>query len=289
MTRHFGGLHSSRQSDKARLFILLGVGIVVVFFVVALLSFLSTPTAAPAKAAAVETHQDTTVKMVEVLVPIQNIEAGTPLEANFFRKESRPQVGVSPRVVRDFEEIQGQYARSLILPGQPLHRDYITSVRPTNAITANIPENHRAVTISVDARSSVEGWARPGARVDVVWASNIRGAPGLTTIVQNARILSAERQTEAKTNPGQPVPSTVTLLVSVQDAAKIQLAQTTGTLSLQLRGDNDPGKGQAGGSITVADLLGNSTQGPANECEGTVTMGGIKYCVKPGGRLEPAE
>jgi len=283
-------MHPGGGADRAKVFILLGIIAVVVFLLVAFLSLYSRASATNTKPVVVETEKETQVKMVDVLVPVREIEAGTRLEASMFRRESRPQVGVSPRVVRDFEEIQGLYARSLIVPGQPLHRDYITTVKPTNAITANIPEGHRAVTISVDAKSAVEGWVRPGARVDVVWASSIRGRPGVTVIVQNALVLSAERNPDPKVQPGSPVPSTVTLLVTAEDAAKINLAQTTGSLTLQLRGDNDPGKGRQGGSITIDDLYGRDPNtGPRHSCEGSVIIGGVKYCVKPGGKLEIAE
>ena len=291
MTGHFGGVHPAGSPDKARVFILLGVVVIVTCLLVAGVSLYTRASENSPKTVVVETEKEAPVRMVEVLVPIQNIDSGVPLEPSMFRKESRPQVGVSTRVVRDFEEIQGHYARSLIIPGQPLARDFITSVKPTNAITANIPEGHRAVTISVDAKSSVEGWVRPGARVDVVWASSIRGQPGVTVIVQNAKVLSAERDINAKVQPNAPVPSTVTLLVTAQDAAKIQLAQTTGSLTLQLRGDNDVGKvGGGGGSVTISSLLGEGgATGPANDCRGLVTMNGLKYCMKPNGKLEPAE
>ncbi len=286
MSRHFGGVHSGAQSDKARIFIVLGVVLVVVCSLVALLALYSGASASSPKPVQVEAPVEPQVKMVDVLVPVQDVEAGKPLEPGMFRRESRPQVGVSPRVVRDFEEIQGQFARSLIVAGQPLHRDYITSVRPTNQITANIPEGYRAVTISVDARSAVEGWVRPNARVDVMWASNVRGRPGITMIVQNAKVLSAERNTDSKVQPGTPVPSTVTLLVTAADAAKINLAQTTGSLTLQLRGDNDPGKGMEANTTTLDDLFNEAAQ-VKNDCGGTVTMGGVRYCIKPDGKLEP--
>lgn len=290
MARQFGGMHPGGQADKAKVFILLGVIAVVVFLLVAFLSLYSGASATSAKPVVIETEKEAPVRMVDVLVPVREIEAGKPLEASMFRRESRPQVGVSPRVVRDFEEIQGLYARSLIIPGQPLHRDLITTVRPTNAITANIPEGHRAVTISVDARSAVEGWVRPGARVDVAWASSIRGRPGVTIIVQNALVLSAERNPDPKVQAGAPVPSTVTLLVTADDAAKINLASTTGSLTLQLRGDNDPGRGRQGGSITIDDLYGGGAAlSTTQSCEGSVVISGVKYCVKPGGRLEVAE
>ena len=104
--------------------------------------------------------------------------------------------------------------------------------------------------------SSVEGWARAGAFVDVVWNSVINGKPAATVIIQNAKILSAERQIEANPQEGQaPVPSTVTLLVLADDATKIHLAETTGKLSLQLRGDDAEKGFGARTSLTIDDLL----------------------------------
>lgn len=183
------------------------------------------------------------------------------------------------------------YARSAISKDSPVHQDFITSIRPTNLITANIPEGYRAVTIRVDATSSVEGWARAGANVDVVWASTIRGRQGVTVIVQNAKVLSAERQVETGTQPGTPVPSTVTLLVTADDAAKIQLATTTGSLSLSLRGDDDTGKGSTGRSITVDDLLGSSQQvvNPTERRDGTVRIGGEEFFLQNGQLIPKGE
>lgn len=293
MTRQFGGFGPSRQPDRAKVLILFGLVAVCLFSAIAFLFLYSPEQKEITKTVVVEKQAE--IKMVDVLVPTQKIDAGIPLEPAMFRREARPQVGVTNRVVKDFEEIKGTYARSLIVPGQPLYRDYITNVRPTNALTANIPEGFRAVTIRVNDVSGVEGWARPGARVDVVWASRIRGEPGVTVIVQNARILSAERDLDAATKPGQPPPSTVTLLVSATDANKIQLATTTGSLSLSLRGDNDPGKGVSGSPITVDDLLGRSPGSGAQAvpAEGLVRMRGadgkIEEFALKAGKLVPAK
>ena len=203
-------------------------------------------------------EKEPAVRMIDVLIPTRTIDSGEALQSNMFRQEPRAEASVSERIVRDMSEIQGSFARSVIMPGEPLNRDYLTGVRPTNAITTNIPEGFRAVTISVDVKSGVEGWARPGARVDVAWTSNLLGKPGLTVIVQNALVLSAERQLSANADPNTPVPSTISLLVTAKDAAKIQLASTTGQLTLSLRGDRDHGKGTGFSDITVYDLLGRS-------------------------------
>jgi pilus assembly protein CpaB len=224
--------------------------------------------------------------MIEVLVPVQNVEQGKQLDPSMFRKEKRIKDGLSPKVVKEFEEIQGFYAKTLIVADQPLHQDYITRTRPVNEIIQQIPEGYRAVTIRVDQISSVEGWARPGALVDVVWASRVNGQAAVTVIVESAKILSAERVTEAQKEqgqqqqqPGAPVPSTVTLLVTSDDANKIQLATTAGSLSLNLRGDNGGMKGSTGGTITVDDLLlkRGGEEKLEQECKGR-----LKTCSKDG-------
>jgi len=148
---------------------------------------------------------------IDVLVAVDRIEAGYPLEPSMFRKEARPVISVPPSAVTDFAQIKGFFASSYIAAGQPLLGEFITSKRPVNQIQPNIPEGYRAVALSVDATTSVEGWARPGAKVDVVLASNINQKPAVTVIVQNAKVLSADRSVAGDGGEGgAPTPSTVT-------------------------------------------------------------------------------
>ncbi len=270
MRSQFGSSTSIDKAERARLLLVASLLFVVVLGCLGVV-FLYTGSS---KATVIKSEVEPEipqVKMEEVLVPVKPIDSGTLLDPAMFRTESRPAAGLSSKSVRSFEQIRGSFARAFIAPDQPLHSDYVTSSRPTNALTIKIPDGYRAVTISVDARSSVEGWARPGAKVDVVWASQIRGQPAVTIIVNNAQVISAERQVESTTGSnakqGGPVPNTVTLLVTAQDAAKIQLAAITGTLTLSLRGDNDPGKADTSlaGSLTVNDLYprGSTEDAPA--------------------------
>ena len=291
MARQFGGVHPSRNSRSGTLLI---VGFIL-FLLFALIAYFLYTSQVKGGAAAPQAANNSTnntaavdpeIRMMAVLVPIQEIKEGTPLEKRMFRKDSRPKVGVSDRAVQDFEEITGNFARTMLVPGQPLHRDFITSIKPTNVLTAKIPEGFRAVTIRVDARTSVEGFVRPDAHVDVEWATRINGTPAIVTIVENAKVLSAERQTQSQTAQGAPVPSTVTLLVTAKDAKKIQLATTTGKLSLSLRGDEDPGSA-GGGGITLKDLMPGGKKRTQENVDGTVTIGGVRWLLVDG-KLVPA-
>ena len=230
------------------------------------------------------------LRMVEVVVPIRQVNAGSELQPAFFRLERKPAVAIDDGIIRNTEQIRGFFAKTILVPGQPLHQDQIDDKRPISAISSAIPPGYRAVTITVNATSSVEGWARPGSFVDIVWASDIRGQKGVTTIVQNAKVLSSDRMVDPN-NPEMPVPSTVTLLVTAKDAQKIQLARTTGELSLSLRGDEDPGRSEQGGSITVNDLLAGNSQPQRRvqvpNTKGTLTVGGRKWAVGANGELMP--
>ncbi|NMC64120.1 MAG: Flp pilus assembly protein CpaB [SAR324 cluster bacterium] len=162
-----------------------------------------------------EPAKEAPVPMANVLVPVQEIEAGKSLDPQMFKMIEKPAMSVSEDAVRSFEEIRNLYPRSILAANQPLVKDLFTAVRPPNQVSAKIPVGFRAVTINVNATSAVEGWANPGANVDVHWVSNITGEQTATLLVQNAKILSAERQVEGQ-NVGTAavVPTTVTLLVS---------------------------------------------------------------------------
>jgi len=283
--RQIGGGGFRKSKNNSRLLVLLGsMGFAGLVVLVASL-LLSGGTESAAK---VIVEKQAEPETANVLIPVRQIETGEALDPALFRVERRSKSSIPANVAQDFEQTRGMFARNTIIMSEPVHLDLITSIRPTNAITANIPEGYRAVAIRVDATSSVEGWARSGANVDVVWASTIRGKQAVTVIVQNARILSAERQVTPDTQPGVPVPSTVTLLVTSDDAARIQLATTTGSLSLSLRGDDDQGKGANGSSITVDDLLGQKAPAEAIKSDGTVRIGGEEFYLREG-NLVPKE
>jgi pilus assembly protein CpaB len=187
-------------------------------------------------------QQPISVEMVDVLIPISNVEVGIALEPNMFLVKTLPITEMPVGSVTKFEELTGMFAKNIIQADKPFSRDSITPVRPNSAISSKIPQGFRAVTIRVDETTSVEGWARPGARVDVAWIAEDRGNRVASVIVEAAKILSSERSTSADYQgggDGSGTPRTITLLVSSSDALKIQLAATSGRLTLQLRNDED--------------------------------------------------
>jgi len=290
MAGYFGGTHPAAQRDIAKLILATGI---VIIAILALLAYGILSSKQHEQQIATEVIIDSagSIKMTDVLVAVREVPGATRLESGMFRRESRPMMEASDRIIRDFSEISGHYSRSIIIPGQPLHRDYVTPIRPVNVITEQIPEGYRAVTVRIDERTGVEGFIAPGSHVDVEWASSIRGQPAIDTIVQNAKVISLQGQTQSSQNSHGSTantPRTATLLVTAQDAQRIQLASTAGQLSLSLRGDGDNKIGSLR-SLTMRDLIGGAqeTKDPLDPSQGTMIMDGKKYLVV-NGKLIPA-
>jgi len=284
-----------RQQSKLPLILAISVGVFGVLTIAfALASMKKTSPAATAADAKsnqriVVVEKTAPLEMIDVLVPVREIEQGKKLEPSMFRIEKRPRAVIAAQsAILSFEELKNQYARSLIPANNPLSREVMTPIRPANPVIASIPAGFRAVSIRVDSISSVEGWATAGALVDVQWISDMNGKKAANIIVQNAKVLSAERQVEAQGAQAQaqgPVPTTVTLLVNERDAQKISLASLTGTMMLHLRGATDIGKSSnVDGPITLQDLNGSSMNGrdgiqgvlKMKNSDGTIREIGIK-------------
>ncbi len=225
-------------------------------------------------------------ELAEVLTSVRQIEAGTALDSTMFRKESVPVTQLVPNPISSFDEIKGAYAASYIAGRQVLSADFVTLKPPVNQIQANIPEGYRAVSISVDATTSVEGWARTGAKVDVLLAANVNSKPAITVIIQNAKVLSAGRSTSS--DASGPPASTVTIMVTTEEAAKLQLASSSGILSLALRGDDDPVESADSRTVLLDSILGvGPVQTPqAIPSEGTVKVDGKNFIIV-NGKLVP--
>lgn len=235
-----------------------------------------------------ERNIPTTPQLVEspamraILIPRQEIPPGTLLSAAMFKIENRPAAQLVDAALTTYEEITGYYSKTILLSDQPITSSYVTAKPPTSAITANIPEGYRAVTIRVNDTKSMVGWAQPGSAIDVTWITKSRGAPCIAVLVQNALILSVDREVVPNTHPDRPIPTTFTLRVSEEDAANILLAESSGELGVTLRGD---GNGKASKPIhnCVADLPGGPIpKKPDDKNDGTLTIEGKKFRIVNG-------
>ena len=122
---------------------------------------------------------------------------------------------------------------------------------------ATIDPGYRAVSVQITDVSGVAGLIVPGAHVDVLFTRPGSMAEAITsTILQNVRVLAIGRTLQAGQTidaraPKSPV---ATLVVTPQEAQKLELAKNQGRISLSLRNPLDTSAGVDGAPVNT-DVL----------------------------------
>lgn len=106
----------------------------------------------------------------------------------------------------------------------------------------------RALTISVDDTNSMSGLLRAGDVVDIYYSRSQGGSSVLVPLLERVEVLATGESLKSPhismngTSEAARTFATLTIHVSPEDAARIVLAQSTGTLTVLLRSMNDDGK-----------------------------------------------
>jgi pilus assembly protein CpaB len=143
----------------------------------------------------------------------------------------------------DMSKLLGTVVRYPITAGQPLTRGALVGPQDRGFLAAALGPGMRAVTVPVNASSSVAGFVFPGDRVDIVLTQEVGGGEGpplkvSETVVRNVRVLATDQRIDSKGEDGKTEVRTfsnVTLEATPRIAEKIAVAQSVGQLSLSLR------------------------------------------------------
>ncbi|NDJ12112.1 MAG: Flp pilus assembly protein CpaB [Acidobacteriia bacterium] len=122
---------------------------------------------------------------------------------------------------------------------------------------ATIEPGFRAVSVTISDVSGVAGLVQPGTHVDVMFTRPGTMTEAITsTILQNVRVLAVGRQTQAGqvADPKASKMPVATLIVTPEDAQKLELAKNQGKISLSLRNPLDQTAGLTGKPVNT-DVL----------------------------------
>ncbi|WP_165830530.1 Flp pilus assembly protein CpaB [Phenylobacterium soli] len=146
------------------------------------------------------------------------------------------------------------------------------------SVAAEVAEGMRAYTIKVTDVTGAGGHALPGDHVDVVLMRDLTPTAQNRTyvsdvVIQNIRVLGVDLNADLASSKAAE-PKNVTLEVSVEDAQKLSIAATLGTLSIALRRTGEADVQQTRMMATPA-FLSNAGGLPAS--------GGVRRVVSRGG------
>lgn len=184
------------------------------------------------------------VPLGPVIVTTSLLRYGQPLEREDVRVVEWPRDARPENAFTDLDELFGpddagtRAVLRLIEPGEPLLRSKVTAPGEDAGVSTRLAKGMRAYTITVDVATGVSGFLNPGDRVDIFWSGSADGKRLTRMILQNIRLIAIDQSTEEDRN--QPmVARTVTLEARPRTVAKLAQAQSTGQLSLSLRGAGD--------------------------------------------------
>jgi pilus assembly protein CpaB len=155
------------------------------------------------------------------------------------------------------EDIAGpgeeRVALRTIVPGEPVLATKISGKGGRATLSTVIDKGMRAITIAVNDVKGVAGFVQVSDRVDVLLTRNDHSQTDV--LLQNVKVLGIDQQAASDDKKDKPaVAKAVTLEVSPEDAQKLTLGSSIGSLSLALRNYSSP-DAVTTRSLSVADLL----------------------------------
>jgi len=202
-------------------------------------------------------EQSTAKAETQVVVATRDIELGQPLNASMVGLVPWPAGSVPEGSFTKVEAVDGRVLRTQVLKGEPLLEVKLAPVGTKGGLSAVIGQGRRAITVKVNEVVGVAGFALPGNYVDVLVNTQDERDRPVSKIVLERILVLAVAQEASRDDTKPRVVNAVTLEVTPEEAERIDLARSVGTLSLVLRNQVDLNQAQTEG-IRKADLLGET-------------------------------
>jgi pilus assembly protein CpaB len=185
------------------------------------------------------------VETTPVVVAVEDISRFATLSADQLRVREFPKDLVPPGAFSRLEDVISRVALSGLAKGEPVLDSRLAAKGAGRGMGPGIAPGKRAFTIqTANVAAVVAGFILPGSRVDVlltVPGDVSTGGAVTVTLLQNVEILAVDQRVDIPADNKVDVKElrSATLLVTPNEAAKLDLGQNKGTLHLALRNPED--------------------------------------------------
>ena len=198
--------------------------------------------------------------MTKVAVASTDISLGQRLTPELVEMVDWPSRSVPPGAFQQINGLDGRLLKINMLRGEPVLQAKLAPVGTQGGLSAVIGDGKRAITVRVNDVIGVAGFALPGNYVDIIVNTQRESSEttsrdnSISKIVLERILVLAVAQEVGRDDTKPRVVNAVTLEVTPQQAEKIDLARSVGTLSLVLRNQIDPLVADTAG-VTKTSLL----------------------------------
>ncbi|AMP38409.1 MULTISPECIES: Flp pilus assembly protein CpaB [Ralstonia solanacearum species complex] len=195
--------------------------------------------------------QQSSSGITKVVVAAADIDLGQRLSPDFIKTVDWPTASLPPGSISDTHALDGRVVRTSLTRGEPVLESKLTPQGTAGGLSAVIADGKRAITVRVNDVVGVAGFALPGSYVDIIVntiqdskdtkaAAGDRADQSISKIVLEKILVLAVAQEVNRDDTKPKVVNAVTLEVTPDQAEKLDLARSVGTLSLVLRNQVDP-------------------------------------------------
>ena len=220
-----------------------------------------------------------------VVVAKTDIPLGDKITADQVTLASLPNGSTPEGAFRKLDQVIGRVAIMPVGMREAITNQKLAPVGMGAGLSAVIPEGYRAMAVKVDEVVGVSGFVMPGSHVDIVIVTVPQAQQGYgqepisKIVLQNIKVLATGAKLKSPENQSEPsAVSTVTLLVTPQQAEKLALATNEGKLQLVMRSYGDQDDTETKGASKTALLTGytptvnnppktEKTEAPATEAK----------------------
>ncbi|MDC8759248.1 Flp pilus assembly protein CpaB [Janthinobacterium fluminis] len=183
----------------------------------------------------------------KVAVALVDISLGSRLTPEMVRMVDWPSSAMPPGAFNDAKLLETRVTRTSIQHGEPVMEGKLAPPGTQGGLSAVVADGKRAMTVRVNDVVGVAGFALPGNFVDILVSTQEEGArnnpardPNISKIVLERILVLAIAQESSRDDTKPKVVNAVTLELTPEQAEKLDLARSVGTLSLVLRNQIDP-------------------------------------------------
>jgi pilus assembly protein CpaB len=178
------------------------------------------------------------VKTLRVVVAAHDMPVGTLLRKSDLKVVNYPENDIPKGALFASPNAENRVVMVPMNTNEPVLQGKLSDTTSVEGIASTIDRGYRAVSVQVTETSGVAGLIQPGSHVDVLFTRPGSMAEATTSmILQNVRVISTGRNIQAgqAVDPRAPKSPTVTLVLTPDDAQKLELAKNQGKIGLSLR------------------------------------------------------
>ena len=188
--------------------------------------------------------ESTRIATVPVVVALADLPEGATIDRSLVTANPWPVPTIPAGAFSSPDSVVGRVTRVAVFKGEPIVPGRLAPIGTGPGLEVKITPGKRAMALRINDVAGISGFIQPNSRVDVMvtLANQAQGQKQQVAklFMDNMRVLSVGHEVQRDAQ-GKPInAATITLEVTPDEAERLAVATSQGSIQLVLRGYGDP-------------------------------------------------